>query len=186
MNIRSLTPTSSLLLTALACAYANPGFAQKAIDAGSGSNVVYRCPNNEYTNDPTTAKAKNCSIVPPNISTVEGPFKPAQEKLRNSEGKSNGNGKTESVKSERSEKGNSPEQKARDSDRRKILEDELKSSENKLADLKKEYNNGEPDRRGDERNYAKYQERVAQMKADITRAEADVSALKREIGNLKD
>ncbi len=186
MNTRSLKSILPSLLTALSCAYAFPSFAQKAVDAGSGSNVVYRCPNNEYTNDPTTAKAKNCSIVPPNISTVEGPFKPAQEKLRNGEGKSNGNGKSESAKSERSEKGNSPEQKARDSDRRKILEDELKTTEGKLAELKKDYNNGEPDRLGSERNYAKYQERVAQMKADITRAEADVSALKRELGNLKD
>jgi chromosome segregation ATPase len=78
------------------------------------------------------------------------------------------------------------EQKARDSDRRRILEDELRAAETKLAELKKEYNNGEPERRGDERNAVKYQERIAQLKADVTRAEADVNAIKREIGNLKD
>jgi hypothetical protein len=76
-------------------------------------------------------------------------------------------------------------QKARDNDRRQILLDEMKSEEQKLASLKKEFNNGEPERRGDERNFARYQERVAAMKDDIGRAEKNIEALKREIGNLK-
>lgn len=76
-------------------------------------------------------------------------------------------------------------QKARDSDRRQILLDEMKSEEQKLANLKKDYNNGEPERQGDERNYAKYQDRVALMKQDIARTEKNVEALKREVGNLK-
>lgn len=76
-------------------------------------------------------------------------------------------------------------QKTRDNDRRQILLDELKSEEQKLASLKQEYNNGEPERRGDERNYAKYLERVASMKEDIARTEKNIDALKREIANLK-
>jgi hypothetical protein len=76
-------------------------------------------------------------------------------------------------------------QKTRDNDRRQILLDELKSEEQKLSNLRKNYNNGEPERRGDERNYAKYQERVAGMKEDISRSEANIEALKRELNNLK-
>ena len=76
-------------------------------------------------------------------------------------------------------------QKARDNDRMQILLDELKTEEKKLAELKKEFNNGEPERQGNERNYAKYQERVALMKEDISRTEKNIEALKREIGNLK-
>ncbi|MGB6055586.1 MAG: DUF4124 domain-containing protein [Burkholderiaceae bacterium] len=76
-------------------------------------------------------------------------------------------------------------QKARDNDRRQILLDEMKREEQKLAELKKEYNDGEPERQGNERNYAKYQERVASMKSDIERSEKNVEALKRELGNLK-
>jgi hypothetical protein len=60
----------------------------------------------------------------------------------------------------------------------------LQTEEQKLAELRKEFNNGEPERRGDERNYAKYQERVL-MKDNIARTEKNVEALKREIGNLK-
>jgi hypothetical protein len=77
------------------------------------------------------------------------------------------------------------QQKARDNERRQILMDELKAEEQKLAGLKQEYNNGEPERRGDERNYAKYQERVAVMKEDISRTEKNIEALRREVNNLK-
>jgi hypothetical protein len=183
MNQRLLAFLKFGLLTCALSLYGTHVFAQKAVDAGSGSNTVYRCPNNEYTNDPTTAKAKNCTVVQPNISTVDGPSLPVKE--RKSDGGSN---RGENVRGETGNKSsrNSPEQKARESDRRRILEDELKSAEDKLAELKKDYNNGEPERRGDERNYSRYQERVSQIKADVTRAEADVSALKRELNNLKD
>lgn len=76
-------------------------------------------------------------------------------------------------------------QKARDNDRKQILLDEMRNEEQKLASLQKEFNNGEPERRGDERNYAKYQDRVATMKEDMTRTEQNIEALKRELGNLK-
>jgi chromosome segregation ATPase len=76
------------------------------------------------------------------------------------------------------------EQRARDSDARRILETELKREEQQLAALQKEYNNGEPERRGEERNYQKYAERVAEMKAGIARKEADIAAIKRELGKL--
>ena len=77
------------------------------------------------------------------------------------------------------------EQRARDADRRAILEDELKNEMRKLTELRKEFNGGEPERRGDERNYAKYQERVAAMRDSISRSEKNVDALKREIANIR-
>ena len=76
-------------------------------------------------------------------------------------------------------------QKARDSDRRQILQDELNNEQQKLADLKKEFNGGQPERQGNERNYAKYLERVEQMKASIARVEQNIDALKREIANIR-
>ena len=42
-----------------------------------------------------------------------------------------------------------------------------------------------PERLGSERNYAKYLERVAQLKEDIQRSEKNIEALKREISTLK-
>lgn len=79
----------------------------------------------------------------------------------------------------------SAEQKARDADRLGILNEELRSEQQKLAELRKEFNNGEPERRGDERNYAKYQERVAQMRDSISRSEKNIEALKREIASIR-
>lgn len=77
------------------------------------------------------------------------------------------------------------EQRARDDDRRGILNEELRAEEKKLLDLRRGFNNGEPERQGNEKNYAKYQERVAQMRDDIARSERNIEALKREIANIK-
>lgn len=76
-------------------------------------------------------------------------------------------------------------QKRRDQDRMQILMDEVRTEEEKLSVLKKEYQNGEPERQGNERNYAKYQERVAMLKDEVARSEKNIEALKREISNLK-
>jgi hypothetical protein len=76
-------------------------------------------------------------------------------------------------------------QKRRDQDRMQILMDEVRVEEEKLVGLKKEYQNGEPERLGNERNYAKYQERVAILKEEVQRTEKNIEALKREISNLK-
>jgi hypothetical protein len=53
-----------------------------------------------------------------------------------------------------------------------------------LSVLRKEYNNGEPERRGDERNYQKYLDRVANLQADIARKEADIASIRRELARL--
>ena len=76
-------------------------------------------------------------------------------------------------------------QRARDDDRRGILDEELRAEEKKLADLKATFNNGEPERQGNEKNYAKYQERVATMRDNIGRAEKNIEALRREIANIR-
>ena len=75
-------------------------------------------------------------------------------------------------------------QRARDSDARRILEDELRREQGGLADLQREYNNGEPERRGDERNFQRYLDRVAELKAGIARKEADIAAIRRELTKL--
>ena len=77
-------------------------------------------------------------------------------------------------------------QRARDTDRRRILQEELASEEKKLADLKKEFNGGEPERRGDEKNFARYQERTDKLKADVTRSESNIESLRREISAIRE
>ncbi len=77
------------------------------------------------------------------------------------------------------------QQKARDSDRRAILDEELVNEEKHLATLRRDFNNGEPERRPDERNVSKYQARVNDLSASIKRSEANIKALKREIDGIK-
>lgn len=76
-------------------------------------------------------------------------------------------------------------QRSRDNERRRVLEDELKSEEERLARLRSEFNNGEPERRGDERNFALYAERTQRLRDDVARAESNVNALRRELALLR-
>lgn len=142
---------------------------------------VYRCPGNLYTDalTPKEANEKGCK-------TLDGaPITVIQSSIPKGAGAGAGAAtKPAAGSSGAGEKVSSDDQKARDADRRKILEAELRKEEEALAGLQKEFNNGQPERKGDERNYQKYQDRVAEMKAAITRKEADVAALKRELGKL--
>jgi len=76
-------------------------------------------------------------------------------------------------------------QRNRDNGRRTVLEDELRAEEAKCAALRTEFGNGEPERLGSERNYAKYQERVAQMKEELARCESNTAALKNELSKIR-
>jgi hypothetical protein len=75
--------------------------------------------------------------------------------------------------------------RARDSDARAILQGELNKAQARLAELKAEYNDGNPVRTALElRNPQGYPERVAKLKADITRQESDIAGIKRELDRL--
>lgn len=136
---------------------------------------VYRCPGNLYTDALSVkeAQAKGCK-------TLDGaPITVIQSTTPRSSG---GSGGSSPVASAPGNKVSTEDQKARDSDRRRILEAELRKEEENLAALQKEYNNGQPERKGDERNFQKYLDRAAELKAALTRKEADVAALRREMG----
>jgi len=143
--------------------------------AAHAQGVVYKCPGNPvlYTDQISAqeAKTRGCSqIEGAPITIIQGPH------LRVPAAASGARPADSRV--------DPGEQRARDSDARRILSDELRRDEDRLAALRKEYNNGEPDRRGDERNYQRYIDRVAELKASIARKEADVAALKRELAKL--
>lgn len=76
-------------------------------------------------------------------------------------------------------------QKQRDDSRKKILDDEMKAEEKLLTEAKQALTEGEAERRGDERNYAKYQERVQKLKDVVEQHEKNIAALKREMANAK-
>lgn len=137
---------------------------------------IYRC-GNEYTNNVANAQARGCKLMEGgNITVVQGTRPTASAASASprpaAAGASSGGQRVDSA-----------EQKARDADARQILEAELRKAEARQAELLKEYNNGEPEKRGDEaRNYQKYLDRVAELKASLARNESDIAGIRRELG----
>jgi hypothetical protein len=152
------------LVLGLACAA--PAFAQASASEGS---ITYRCPGNDYKNTISAKEAEKlgCKKLEGAPVTVIQTSKPRPAPAASATARID-----------------PAAQRARDSDARRILEQELKTEEDRLAEMKKEYNNGQPDRQGDEKNYQRYLDRVSDLSAAIARKETDIAALKREIAKL--
>ena len=135
------------------------------------ADVTYKCPGNVYNNTMSAkeAKDKGCTVLENRpVTVIEGTRPRPVPPLAGASGA-------------RVDPG---DQRARDSDARRILEGELRREEDRLAEMKAEYNNGQPERQGNEKNYQKYIDRVADMKAAIARKESDIAALKRELAKV--
>ena len=138
---------------------------------------VWRC-GNEYTNNAADAQKRGCKVMEGgNVTVVQGARPIA------SAAPSAGSGAVRAPAG--SPRVESSDQRARDGEARSVLESELRKAETRQAELLKEYNNGEPEKQGSEsRNYQKYLDRVAEMKAEISRNESDIAGIRREIGRL--
>jgi len=125
---------------------------------------IYRC-GNEYTNTPPQDSTVKCTVIGPTSVTVVPAVKvPAQT----------------TAQAPRSDA-----QRSKDADARFILEAELRKAQARQAELVKEYNNGEPEKAASEtRNFQRYADRVAEMKANIQRNDADIASIQREIARI--
>jgi len=151
----------ALLIPLSAALFAASGYSQERI---------YRC-GNEYTNTVSAAQAKDCKLMAGgNLTVVQG-TRPAPVRL--------------AAATQAGQRIDAADQRSRDSDVRLILEAELKKAEARQGELLKEYNNGEPEKRGDEtRNHQKYLDRVAELKAGLMRNENDIAGIRRELGRV--
>ena len=170
MHLRSVRRSASVRLAVLAAAGALAPFAAPAQPGAT----YYQCPGNVFTNTISAKEAAERKCVAKEAkepTTISGtrPRPPAS---------------SAAAATSAATRIDPAAQRQRDSDARRILEAELKNEEDSLALLKKEYNNGEPERQGGERNYQKYLDRVAEMKAAIARKEGDIAAIRREITKL--
>ena len=143
---------------------------------------IYRC-GNEYTNQ--IKGRSDCKLVEGgNVTVVRGtaPAVPAAAPAPAPVTRSAAAAPRTASAPPSAPRIDTPEQRARDSDAKAILEQELRRAEAKQAELVKEYNNGEPDKIGGEaRNYQKYLDRVAELKASIARNQADIEGIQREL-----
>lgn len=145
-----------------------------------GDAPVFRCPGNPvlYTDaiSAKEAKDKGCrTLEGAPISVIAAPKRASAPAA---------SGSATASPSRPDSRVDPNDQRARDSDARRILEAELRREEQRLAEMKTEYNNGEPERLGSERNYQRYLDRVNDLKSGITRKESDIAALKRELSKL--
>lgn len=161
-----------------------------AMPLTSDAGPIYRCENSagvvEYSNAPPSgAAARACQTVElPNITTIPGPARtPVQSATATPSTAARSTSDTGSAAG--FPKVSNASQKARDEDRARILGDELQRETEHLDRLRAAFNNGEPERQGNERNYQKYLDRVEQMRTDIARHEGNVEALRRELGDAQ-
>ena len=109
---------------------------------GQASAIVYKCPGNVYTSErelsAKQADEKGCKVIEGTPITVIQGRAPAPRPA-------SGTATTGSNAARPPEARVDPgAQRARDSDSRRILESELRREEERLAEMKREYNNGEP------------------------------------------
>jgi len=151
-----------------------------ATTAVAAANEVYRCVDAnglaEYRN---SGAGKACQKVNLPGLTAAPPARPAMP------AKPVAAGKSPAAAAAGFPKRDASARQAGDDDRRQILLNELSTEEKKRAALQAEFNNGEPERRGDERNYAKYQERVQTLKDALARSDRNIEALRRELGAIR-
>lgn len=76
-------------------------------------------------------------------------------------------------------------QRARDSDRRRILEQEMASEQKNLDDAKRALTEQEGIRNGDERNYQKVLDRLKPFQDKVALHERNIEQLRRELNNLR-
>ena len=165
----------SMTLVGVAALFVAPAQAQER---------VYRCEGKpvEYINNPEVAKTRGCKLMEGgNITIVQGTAPQASSAPRASTAPRS----TPTASRSANDRIDATAQRQRDSDARAILEAELRKAEERLTLARKEYANGEPEKQGIEsRNYQRYLDRVAELKATVARAESDVEGIRRELGRL--
>ncbi len=159
-----------LVRTAFVCWLAFAGTA-----SAQAASIVYRCPGPPvlYTDSISLKEAqdKSCRKIEGGpITIVQG-----QRPVAASAAEPSRHGETRI---------DPAQQRSRDGERRRVLETELREAEARLAATQRDYAGGNAERRGDERNYQRYLDRMVELKASIARQESDLQALKREISKL--
>lgn len=143
-------------------------------------STIWRC-GNEYTNNPgPNPAARGCREVQGgNLTVVEGarPAPAAAPAATGATGNGGARGPSERVEPD--------QQRQRDAEARRILEQELRRAEERLAQARGDYAEGKPPRLANERTDSpRYLARVDELRARVERAEADVAAIRREMARL--
>lgn len=150
------------------------GVAAAAAVFQAEAGTVWKCigPDGrpQYTNVQNDTVGRNCTVVTRELSVVPAPKPPTRATPSRSSN-------FPSVDSET--------QRKRDDARRRILEEELATEQERLEEARAALAEQEAVRLGNERNYQKVLDRLQPYKDAVARHEKNIEALQREIANLK-
>jgi|SRR6267378_7901187 len=137
-------------------------FLALAAPCGLAQSQVYKCPDASgrptYTNVKRDTVGKNCTLVSKEVQVVPS-SKPTRDK--------------------------SSAPGARDENRRKILESELQNEQQLLSDAQQKLTEQEGVRGGEERNYARVQERLKPYQEAVDLHSKNIEQLRGELGRLR-
>jgi hypothetical protein len=139
-------------------------FLALAAPCGHAQSEVYKCPDASgrptYTNVKRDTVGKNCTLVSKEVQVVPSQV-PATARDK------------------------PPASVDRNTNRRKILESELQNEQQLLADARQKLAEQEGVRDGDERNYARVQERLKPYQEAVDLHTKNIEQLRGELGRLK-
>jgi phage shock protein A len=137
-------------------------FLALAAPCGHAQSEVYKCPDASgrptYTNVKRDTVGKKCTLVVKEVQVVPSQA-PARQK--------------------------SSPAADRNSDRRKILESELQNEQQLLGDARQKLAEQESIRTGDERNYARAQQRLKPYQEAVDQHSKNIEQLQGELSRLK-
>ena len=136
-------------------------FLALAAPFGHAQGQVYKCPDAAgrptYTNVKRDTVGKNCTLVSKEVQVV--PATPVRDKPSTAV--------------------------SRNENRRKILESELQNEQQLLADAQQKLAEQQNVRQGDERNYARVQERLKPFQEAVNLHSKNIEQLRDELGRVK-
>jgi hypothetical protein len=146
--------------------------------AAAQATEIYKCTDGSgrplYTSDRRDTAGRKCELVSREVNVVPG-HKPGAGRPSTAAGRELGRFPRETPAQAQSAKGR----------QREILQKELVSEQTALAKAKQDLAEQEAVRQGDERNYARVEQRLQPFKDNIETHEKNIEALRRELSNLR-
>jgi len=170
----------SILCLAAASVLAAPARAQQPVvtQQAPPATEIFKCKGADghwtYTNDRREAEKQKCEVVTRQVNVAPAPPAAAPPQRPNARNQRPADFPKET-----------PNDRATARERqREILEQELANEQGALAKAKQDLAAQEAERSGNERNYARVEERLQPYKDSVETHEKNIEALRRELNNL--
>ncbi len=148
-------------------------FVLLALCAGPAAAEIYKCADAAGNITYSNMQGRNCKRLNGDMPTLSSGSRP------------HGNGAASNSSPAGFPKVDGPTQKARDDDRRRILDQEVAAEQKNLEQARRELTEQEAIRNGDERNYQRVLDRLQPFKDRVALHERNIEAIRKEIANLR-